>query len=330
MNDSDDFRGVDDFLALVKKNEPWTIPTERFIRLNGNIRRGTYVNQMINDKLKDRGLICVPAIENADYYGDVTISDPRDDITKQDDAASLPLSAFPSEFENLIACGPEMPISKISALMVSYDISQLPVLSSDKKTVHGVVTWKSLAQSGRRDDVAKNVMGRAGHDASSHDDFLDLVPTIIRQEYILYRVPDGRVNGIVTASDLAMAFNGTASMYIKLQELESRLRILLDRSTIPQLQAHLDSRRQGMSGFRGATDMMFGEYVSALRDPSVWAATGIVFEQEFCLKLLEKVREVRNSVMHFAANVDDESESERLREETVAQALRVLRAVPLA
>lgn len=329
--DSEDIERIGDFFALVKKGVPWRIPTERLLRLNGNYKRGKYVTKTINEKLKSFGLVCKPTIENADYYGYVVISDPRDELAVQEEVASLPLSAFPSEFNDLISSGPDMALSKVQTLMISNDISQIPVLSNDKKTLRGVVTWKSIARNvaNKGGAVAKDVMAKAGHVASSDDDFLELVDTIIEQEYVLYRVPDGRVNGIVTASDLAQAFDGTAGIYIKLQELENRIRILLDKVSLPQLREHLEPRRRDMENFRGASDMMFGEYLSALRDPNVWVLTGIHFDQDSCLKLLGKVKDIRNGVMHFATRGDDEEQGGLDEDRAVLMALRILREVPL-
>ncbi|MGT2425020.1 CBS domain-containing protein [Amnibacterium kyonggiense] len=328
MYKSAEVERLSDFLALVKKGSAWEIPTERLIRLNGNTRRGKYVNQSINDELKKYGLICNPAIENADYYGVVSISDPRDDLRERDTVTSLPLSAFPSEFGTLISCGLETPVKKIRTQMISLDISQIPVLSSNKRTAHGVVTWRSLAECSVDLSTAKasDAMSRPGRIASSADDFLELVDSIISQEYMLYSVPDGRIDGIVTASDLAKAFDGTARLYIKLQELESRLRTVLDRSPIPKLKQHLEPKRQSMKLFRGATDMMFGEYIEALKDPEVWAATGLRVDQELCLDLFQKAKDVRNGVMHFSSGSNDETDSEHSDEVAVIKALRILRS----
>ncbi|KIP53553.1 CBS domain-containing protein [Leucobacter komagatae] len=330
MFNSDEYQRVSDFLELVKPGTPWCIPTELFLKLNGNVKRGKFVNQSINELLKERGLVSSPSIEAADYYGDVIVSDPRDRFARHEGATSLPLSAFPSDFDGVIYFGRETPVSKIKAKMVSFDISQIPILSSDQKQLHGVVTWRSLALASDSPEPlrAQDVMAKAGHVASSGDDFVELVDTIIAQEYVLYRVPDGRINGIVTASDLARAFDGTASIYVRLQELENRLRILLDRSPLPELQKHLEGRRQEMSGFRGATDMMFGEYLSALKDPNIWAATGIGFDQDSCLSLLAAAKEVRNGVMHFSSGPEDESQAEKDGHAAVIRALRLLRAIP--
>jgi len=329
MFDSDDFERLSDLLKLVKPGSPWKIPTILLLKLNGNSKRGKHVNGSINDALKERGLVSTPPIESADYYGKVVISDPRDDIATEYQSAALPLSAFPGELNGLRYFGRETTVAKVKATMVSLDISQIPILSTDRKTLFGVVTWRSLALAAGvvGSEPASSVMSNAGHVANSSDDFLELVDTIISQEFVLYRAPDGRISGIVTASDLAQAFESTAGIYIRLQELENRLRVLLDRSPIPKLQEHLDPRRRQMSGFRGASDMMFGEYLSALGDDEVWDATRINFDRDTCLKLLNAAKEVRNGVMHFSSRAEDDSEEDIQRQADVVNALRLLRAV---
>lgn len=303
MFEGEQIKNLNDFLTLVKKGKPWIMPTKRLIHLNGNARRGAVVNKQINDRLKSNGLICEPEIENADYYGDVVIYDPRDKIPQPKTVTALPVSAFVGEYDGLISCGLEMPAVKVQTLMIMKDISQVPVLSNDKKNMHGVITWQSIAQYRGDLNLAKaaDIQGPRSHVASSSDDFLDHVISIIDKEFLFYRAPDGRVDGIITASDLAQAFHSSAGIYIQLQEIETRLRILLDKSPIPRLQGRLTPNRRNATDFRGAIDMSFGEYIHALQDADVWKAAGISLDQKVCLDLLTEVKNVRNGVMHFSA-----------------------------
>ena len=75
--------------------------------------------------------------------------------------------------------------------------------------------------------------------------------------------------------------------------------------------------------------MMFGEYLSALKDKDIWASTGITFDKTFCVSLLDQVKEIRNGVMHFSASSNDGTEKDANNECIVGRALRLLRAVPL-
>lgn len=314
-----------DFLSLVEKGKPWQIRTDLLLRLNGNTRRGKNVNSSIQALLKERGLVCTPQIEVADYYGSVVVSDPRDLVDQREAIAAMPISAFHGDYPELIYAGKDMAAKKVETLMIKDDFSQIPVLSQDRKTLYGVVTWQSLArfQGDLRTAKASDVTVQGQQVVASSDDFLNLVDAIVEKDFVLYRDPDGAIAGIVTSSDLAQAFNEMSGIYILLGEVEDRLRVLLDRSPLPTLQRHLEPNRQSMKNFRGATDMMFGEYLRALNDPEVWHATGIDLDQEVCMKLLRAVKQERNKAMHFNSEVDTESL------EAVRQVLRILRGIPL-
>ena len=112
----------------------------------------------------------------------------------------------------------------------------------------------------------------AGHIASSGDHFLEYVDIISDRGFVFYRKPGGSVSGIVTASNLARAFDDTVSPGTKLQELENRIRILLDKSSLPALKSHLAPNHKVEGTLREPADMQFGEYLNALKDPDIWAA----------------------------------------------------------
>ncbi len=326
--------GIKDFLTLVKPGEPWSISTRLLLQLNGNSRRGSWVNQKINDALEGYGLVCSPEIENADYYGSVTVSDPRDDLQLSAASVSVPVSAFGSG-ESLFYCSPAWTIKKVLSTMIARDFSQIPVLSNNRRRVDGVVTWKSLALAPTDGSVKTvvDVMEPPGHIAASSDRILDLIDTVISQEYLLYTAPgdDGQVivDGICTATDLAQSFDSSTGVYLRLEEIESRIRVLLNRAPLPALEKHHQRHKTG-SLFRGATDMTMGEYVQALRDSEIWEATRIDLDQDDVIDLIDKVREIRNDAMHFSVqSMDASSNGPSTDENLISRTLRTLRAIPL-
>ena len=141
--------------------------------------------------------------------------------------------------------------------------------------------------------------------AESSADLIDLVPRILEDEFIYYRDPTGVIVGILTASDLAGAFQINAGPYIRVGEIEARIRQILDRLPLPTLRAFL--KDSNVSEFNGASDMTFGEYVKALKDEEVWSELGLPFDQGSCVATLDKVRLVRNAIMHFGEPTDDDS-----------------------
>lgn len=71
--------------------------------------------------------------------------------------------------------------------------------------------------------------------------------------------------------------------------------------------------------------MQFGEYVAALQDSDVWRKSGINLDKESVTNLLDRVRAVRNSTMHFTSS-SDEDEVDEDSAELITQVLRLLRS----
>lgn len=316
----DEAEGLADFLNLIKAGEPWRIKTSMLLGLVGYERRGRRGVSRIEAALKERGLVVSPPIELADYYGSVVVSDLRDGVARKN-VTGLPVSALGVAERTLYYVGPSWSLDKVETLMVMREFSQVPILTGKRDHLKGTVTWASIAAA-RRGGSAKTADEAKVEGyfvAESSADLMDLVPRIIEDEFIYFRDPDGVVVGILTASDLADAFQVNAGPYIKIGEIEARVRQALDRLPVPTLRKYLkDSNRDE---FGGASDMTFGEYVKALKDEGVWQELEFPFDQASCVNTLEKVRVVRNDVMHFGDPISEGSLG------AIAQTLNWLRQI---
>lgn len=217
------------------------------------------------------------------------------------------MSALNTSGRTLYYVGPEWSLEKVETTMIMHEFSQLPILTGKRDHLKGTVTWASIAAARRegKANLAKEAKVEGYFVAESSADLIDLVPRIIEDEFIYYRDPDGVIVGILTASDLAGAFQLNAGPYIRIGEIEARIGPLLDRLPLPTLREYL--RDGDVEEFNGATDMTFGEYVKALGDKRVWARLELPFDQDVCVKTLEKVRVVRNAIMHFGEPVAEDS-----------------------
>lgn len=295
--DYDSLSGINEFLDNVTRGNSYIIPLERLLRLNGNMKRGKYVNRKINEALERRGLVSEPPVERADYYGSVIIHDPRDRVTSG--SVGLPISAFAADQAELVVAKPNDQIGKIKTLMIVNDYSQIPVI--DGKNLLGSVTWKSLANNQKLTDCdeARKAISTGGHVADSSDDLFDLVPLIIDDEFIYYRDKKNFIVGVVTASDLAHTFQSSTGPFLRIGEIENRLRMLIDKLPLPQLKAKADPAITRKDGINSARDLTFGEYIRALEDKAIWAQLEIPFDRIICIETLNAVKDVRNDIMHF-------------------------------
>lgn len=303
-DDYDSVETLSEFLDLVKPSQPYSIPLERLLRLNGNLRRGKYVTQKINSELESRRLLSEPPIERADYYGTVIIHDPRDKVAPG--PVGFPISALSQNEDDLVSAPPTERIGKIKTLMLMNDYSQIPII--DGKNLVGSVTWKSIAQKSdlHVDDEARKAMSSGGHVAESSDDLFELVPRIIAEEFIYFRDNRRQIKGIVTASDLAQTFQETTGHFLRIGEIENRLRALIDKLPLIVIEEKANPGITRKNGIKGARDLTFGEYIRILEDKEIWESLKIPYDRVICVKHLIAIKDVRNDVMHFnSGNVID-------------------------
>lgn len=291
-------------LDAVKHNKPLKLPVRDFLSLWRYQKRGSYILRTIEKELRERNLVTTPEVAKADYYGYLSVLDCRDLTLGSDVDSGWAISTVLDPDQQLVFVGPDEPLAAAETLMVMHDYSQIPVLSKSKRELYGAVTWKSLA---RREfgtaAVAKHAMEIGIARADSNDSLLNHIGAIIEKERLLIRDPTRVYVGILTAADLAQNFQSTSLPFIKLGEIERRLRLIINRLPLPVLQAaelSVDSSRE----IRDASDLNLGEITRILQQEENWKQLNIPYHRNTILKNLDEVREIRNDVVHFRPNLD--------------------------
>lgn len=192
---------------------------------------------------------------------------------------------------------PDAPLPLAMGMMAEHGYSQLPVLDL-AGTLHGVVTWASIAHmhaTGREPYLTNAITSDCEIvNASAH--LLPVLPLISTHEFVLVLSADHRVNGIVTSADLAGQFGTVARPFFTLGEIERRLRRCLGRVYSETDFQKVHKRK------KSADEMMFGEYIRLLDDEERWRKLGWPgVDREHFIGLLTRVKDVRNTVMHFNA-----------------------------
>jgi CBS domain-containing protein len=206
----------------------------------------------------------------------------------------------------LIAVEVDAKLTKATALMTERNLSQLPVLDG-AATVRGVITWESIAHMhalGHKSTLA-NAATAHYTVAATTDRFLPLISVIRKEGFVLVRKTDGALCGIVTTSDLAERFEAVAGPYFTLGEIEFRLRRCLkvfdgDDIKLAEKSKKKPSPNPQPPKKKSVDDMMFGGYVRLLEHEGLWPKLGWRgVDQDHFVEILDKVREIRNQVMHF-------------------------------
>ena len=130
---------------------------------------------------------------------------------------------------------------------------------------------------------------------------------------MLVRGPQRKLSGIITKKDLGRRLQELTSPFVTLGEIERGLRTLIDAAefTGNELKAMaLDptSERE----VKTINDLTLGEYQRLLQQPEAWNRVGLVIDKKTFSDGLDRVRRVRNGVMHFDPSGPTDADRKRL------------------
>lgn len=126
---------------------------------------------------------------------------------------------------NPASCNPQTPIRQVAQLMIDNDCGQIPVVDADNRPL-GVVTDRDIAvrlvATGKADASAADAMSTPCHSVAADSSVQDAVK--LMESAKIRRVPvvdgDGRLAGIVSIADLALAGKQEATAQVVKQVSE--------------------------------------------------------------------------------------------------------------
>lgn len=199
-----------------------------------------------------------------------------------------------------VSIAPDATVSEAITIMLKHDFSQLPVMTSDRE-VKGLVSWKSLGSRlslGHHCRVARDCM-EPHHEITSDTSLFAAIDLIISHECVLVRDATKNICGIVTISDIGEQFGQLSEPFLLLGEIENHVRDLIDAKFA---QGELEEARDPSDSSReihDVSDLTFGEYLRLLENPQWWEKLGLRIDRKTFVKDLDKIRRMRNDVMHF-------------------------------
>lgn len=234
----------------------------------------------------------------------VTETEPAPEPTELDEMwqhreAGYRLSRFAAANKPVMSVGPATTLHEAVTIMLLNDFSQLPVMVGERD-VKGVVTWAEIA--------ARAVLGKLGALASEcmvdpiilNDtaSIFEAIQTVVVRDFVLVRDKQRRIAGIVTAADLSLQFRSLSEPFLLLSEIETHVRNMIGETfTLQELIAARDpgSTRE----INTVADLSFGEYVFLLQKEDNWIRLGVKVDRQAFCRQLDRVRSIRNQVMHF-------------------------------
>lgn len=299
----------------------------------GSERRGYRVVHRIRTALKRHKLITAPDFEYAYIDGFISfekapadaeaievesgtaIADPTYRIGRLESANKTPISVKP-----------DATLQQAITLMLANDFSQLPVMSGPRD-VKGVISWKTIGSclSLKRPCINVRQCMEPAHVISIDESLFSAITTISSHDYVLVQAGDRSISGIVTASDFNVQFRILAEPFLLVGEIENGVRRMLhSKFTANELK---NAKAPGVDDrtIESPADLTFGEYVRLIEEEKHWKKLDLEIDRTEFVARLNRVREIRNDVMHFDPDGLDPDDGSFLRE--FAQFLKRLRDV---
>jgi hypothetical protein len=310
--------------TLREGGTPAEVTVRQLLAWAGAQRRGYWIVRYIRGELARHGLETIPDFESAyiDSLVRFTLKKEESQIAMTPDEAAKPaelvvdsgassnstpidatqrISKLKAANCELVTVAPDTPVEEVVSKMLMHDFSQLPVMTNPRE-VKGVVTWASigsrlaLQKSGR---VARDFMDTPHPEIPSDTSLFQAIPTIVQHQYVLVRGPDKRITGIVTGTDLSEQFQLLTEPFLLLGEIENYVRdFIAAKFSVEDLRLARDPSDQ-QRNVDSVADLSFGEYLRLLENPDRWEKLGLRIDRPtFCVSL-DRVRRIRNDVMHF-------------------------------
>ena len=266
----------------------------------GVSRRGNNVNLRIRRALENAGLETKPEFEWA--YVHLPLSFVRIGSEEDRDVSSTiyRIDGLESANRKPVTVKPDSQLTEATTLMLTNDFSQLPVMTSDRD-VKGIVSWKSIGTRlalGKKCSYTRECMDPA-QVVEAEASLFEAINIISIHDYVLVRAHDRTICGIVTASDLSQQFRDLSEPFLLIGECEHLIRRLMHgKFKVEELEEVKNSNDTNRT-VSGLADLTFGEYVRLLSDKKRWDKLRLSIDRKEFISRLDKIREIRNDVMHF-------------------------------
>lgn len=241
----------------------------------------------------------------------------NEDEEEPDDDYDLPEPAFSiselaSANTDVQRVSQNASIQEAYTTMLRHKYSQLVVANSDRprrQDIKGIVSYQSIAKA-LMNGEPKTVRDCIDDDmrfAQSDADLNSIVSELDGSDVVLVLGRDHRLQGIVTAWDLAEEFAVLVDPFKKIGEIEERLRALVERRLgkdhVAEFLSDQDSPRTGT--IEELDELTMGELQRVLENPENWNKLGLVFDRSIFVGTLNEAREYRNRLMHFRDPLTD-------------------------
>lgn len=261
-----------------------------------------YQNGWIDEKIvlreKDKVKIKTPT--------DINIDEGFDPITR--------LSILEAASKTPISITKESNLDKAYHLMWKNHISQLPIMNGDR-AVLGVISWKSIAKgliAKKESQCVKDYMTNEYKILKEDTPLFDAIKEVMESKIIFVTDKENKIKGPVTTADLNIQFIELIEPYILLEQIENYIRLILHNKLILEDVLKL-IKIDDYKKIESISDLTFGGYLVLFGNDDMWKQLGLPFDKVDFVNDLDRIRKIRNDVMHFSPDKTSKEDLNILR-----------------
>lgn len=293
------------FLELVKEiqendKEFKTTPREILDEF-GCVKRTKWNLVRIDNFLEENKLETIPNYTDSWIDGEITLKHKKKAKNKKENDPIQRIKLLPAANKEPISISRDAKLREAITLMMIHNYSQLPVMSGPR-TVIGAITWETVGYgitSGSKSDNVKDYLKKEILILDYETPILDSVSRIIDNEFALVRKSDNSISGIVTIADISLQFLNVTEPFLLLEQIENHVRQILDgKFLVTELRefCKIDGLERNIEFI---DDLNYGDYIRIIEKPEHWERLNLSIERSHFINQLDKVRKIRNDIMHF-------------------------------
>lgn len=279
----------------------------------------------INKYLEDNQLEVVPDYTSSWIDGKITLKHKKRATSKKNHDPIQRIRLLDAANRPPISVSRDSKLKEALTLMMLHNYSQLPVMTGER-TVQGVITWETIGYgltNGCESDLVRDFISNEIPIVAYDTPLLKAISTIIQKDFVLIRKSDKTISGIVTLADISKHFLTVSEPFLLLEQIENHIRQILNGKFLLKDLKDFCKIGENEREIEHIDDLNFGDYVRIIEKPEHWEKLKLSIERTHFIKHLDKVRKIRNDIMHFDPDgITDEQKKDLVKMSNFLSELR--------
>ena len=256
---------------------------------------------VISKFLEEKQVETEPDYTNVWIDGEITLRHKKKAKAKRTTDPIQRIKLIPAANRDPIVVKKESTLTEATTLMRMNSFSQLPVVAGPRQ-VFGYISWETIGNGIANGVISDKVLPYTSRDISVLEyetPLLEAIKIVIKEEFAVVQREDKTLSGIITLADVSEQFMSIAEPFLFLEEIENHIRQVLHGKLLIEEVIKSCATSDATRTITHIDDLNFGEYVRIFEHPELWKKLNLSVDKSLFVKQLDKVRQIRNDIMHF-------------------------------